>query len=114
MNTTEHLQKIKAKCLELLEITEKRTPGKWQIVGNEIRGPFLAMIIAHGLSPRGDDAHFIASCAGAAEAGWRSTIAAIDGLKAHLDDYKDAEIKPNYYVEKAIVAILAAWPVEIL
>lgn len=126
MTTTEYLQRIRAKCVELLDIASTRMPGKWQIVGNEIRSPVLGMTVAHGLSPRGDNALFIASCAGAAEAGWHSTIAAIDGLlrvQTHGSNYVSNEYDSGMEnafaitsdeADETINTILAAWPKELL
>ena len=36
MTTTEQLQAIRARCVELLAIAEKRTPGKWDATGKSI------------------------------------------------------------------------------
>jgi len=130
MNTIEYLNKIKAKCEELLAGAEKRTQGKW--IHQEGRRMCL-----HGSSVHSDpvlygdeyelagvDGDFIASCAGPAEAGWRSTIAAIDGLllfevvnlspcnggscmvATNADDALE-RLRFN-----AINAIISAWPEE--
>lgn len=96
MTASEHLQKIKAKCQELLAIAERRTAGRWQ-QGNSSQEMNMDMVYRKpnedgqsagiptfgrnsGLSREQDqhDAAYIASCAGPAEAGWRATIAAID------------------------------------
>jgi hypothetical protein len=90
MNTAEKLTAIRARCVELLAIAEKRTPGKWKIE-NQDSGieteTFIACgddCITNGWNLDGsdmDDFTFIASCAGPAEAGWRATIAAIDACQ---------------------------------
>lgn len=49
---------------------------------------------------------FIAACTGSAEAGWRSTITAIDGL-----DEMDCETHLWKWIADAIIA---AWPEELL
>jgi hypothetical protein len=53
------------------------------------------------------NAQFIAECgSGAAEAGWRSTIAAIDGFMS--------EESWSFAIEESINKICAAWPTELL
>jgi hypothetical protein len=113
MEMVEHLQRIRTKCEELLAVAEKRTPGEWETdihakspcVFTE-EGDFLA------LDAHSSDATFIASCAGPAEAGWRSTIAAIDGF------LKCEELFDRHYqvgtAEAALDDIIAAWPKEML
>lgn len=122
MTTSEHLNKIKAKCEQLLELAAKRTPGKW------IRISSLATHITCAASenagnlvcdcpdssPNQDhfdrDAAFIASCAGPAEAGWRTTIAAIDELEA----IHEATPLGEYAAWDALNEIIAAWPEALL
>ena len=70
MTTEEHLNKIIAKCRELLAGAEKRT--QYFIKG-------LKHDKARDLMNE-EDIEFGLSCAGPAEAGWRATIAAIEGL----------------------------------
>jgi len=103
MTTTEHLEKIKAKCTELLAIAEKRTAGRWSedncatvclTTGRRIIDDF----------ENDDDATFIAACAGPAEAGWRATIAAIDAM----DEFEDCA------ADRLAEIITAAWPEELL
>jgi len=108
MNTTELLERIKAKCKELLATAEERTPGKWSSTEH------LCFNATQPLGVRLDtgdnrrdfaNAAFTASCGGPAEAGWRATIAAIDGL----DDVDEAR---GY--QSIAKAIIAAWPEELL
>jgi hypothetical protein len=122
MNTQEHLNRIKAKCQELLAIAEKRTVGKWHIFEGDHKYPGIeadeVSIVIYGLKNDGagvrtglNDATFIASCAGAAEAGWRATVAAIDLLE------DAADIGTGHYTPLAVEAaqkIIAAWPQELL
>jgi len=127
MTTDEHLKRIRARCVELLENGKKRTQGRW-----EHRAERVALWLGdecHG----GDwidgdmtehDALFIASCAGPAEAGWKATIAAIDVLVGMIDDkeYGGGHVCDNdgrgcsacHRAEKTLRDILAAWPEEIL
>ena len=117
MTTAEHLDRIKARCLSNLALADKRTPGKWTASNAEPNAsgypPANASVEAHG-DMRGqvcgqawnNDAAYIAACAGATEAGWRSTIAAIETIGQFIED--------GYVDESAASAILAAWPEELL
>lgn len=108
MSRTEQLIKIRAKCVELLAIAEKRTPQRWAVkhyegglqssVNVDINaGKVLAMCEWNAEA----DATFIASCAGPAEAGWRATIAGIDYLlNFATDDLPEHEMAQE---------IIAAW-----
>ena len=114
MSTTEHLKKIRARCVELLEIASKRKPGGWE-PGN---GAVWASTKDESQNEvcefcEDEDATFIASCAGAAaaEAGWRATIVAIDSCLA--DDPKYQEMY-NLVNLTMIETIIAAWPEELL
>jgi hypothetical protein len=144
MSTKEHLKKIKAKCEQLLVLSEKRTAGKWRV---ESLYPVdqSAACISAGLNSYGDgpeahpigriaqgelnepDAAFITACAGPAEAGWRTTIAAIDDWLAlfvytegFADGAPDASDHDKLCNEIAAIChhnmnhIIAAWPPELL
>ncbi len=110
MNTKEHLEKIKAKCQELLATAEKRTEGIWRHNEiNDVRITALAMhqnpvLSGNDIELTCFDGDFIASCAGPAEAGWRVTIVAIDAL-FEIYDNPDETVAQN---------IVAAWPEELL
>lgn len=107
MTQQEHLNRIRARCVELLEIAEKRTPGAWD--GVESEGDYFGdTLIGLGSAYEGwqNDVAFIASCAGAAEAGWKATIAAIDGIE---------EMDESTYIYNFIASnIIASWPAELL
>ena len=125
MTTTEKLQRIRAKCVELLEIAEKRTPGKWihwetnlgRLIGREDK----ERCIFQAFSPwdrRSSDtseqnAAYITACAGPAEAAWQSTIAAIDGLLAIHDNPKANPVAMDFAFD-TLNSILSAWPDELL
>jgi len=119
MTQQEHLNRIKAKCQELLSIAEKRTPGKWASSHNVVQTELFAEYIVSCNSlhtPESEDdcnAAFIASCAGAAEAGWRATVAAIDRLVPTLE-----ALPVGHYASYPLIAmresIIAAWPQELL
>jgi hypothetical protein len=86
MNMQEHLNRLKAKCQELLAIWD----GK-----------------------RGHNSIYLASCGKQAEAGWRATIAAIDELTALNDEsclYDGHEGQHTHRLRK----LIAAWPEELL
>jgi len=116
MDTEEHLKKIVAKCKSLLAGAEKRTLGEWYASHNKSavythHYPKNNQVAYTGF-PNGD-ASFIASCAGPAEAGWRATIAAIEGLTLTCKGFKfPDEDRPDAW--NAIQAIIAAWPDELL
>ena len=111
MTTTEKLNTIAAKCRALLALAEKRTPGEWMRAGelathitsrfSRNRGNLICDL--PDTSPDCDqyapNAAFIAACAGAAEAGWRSTLLAIAALADMCDGDEDV-ISAN---------IIAAW-----
>lgn len=93
MNSTEKLQRIRALCIELLALAEKRTPGRWNSsvpTGKwvQLEQPRVTGLFAVADNPtvpqveRSANSLFVASCAGAAEAGWRSTIETINDLLA--------------------------------
>jgi hypothetical protein len=131
MDRQEHLNRIKAKCEQLLALAEKRTEGRWvaQIYDDlktaKDEGEFewageTTFIGAAGsvwlssggaqtglpgcIETSGNDAAFIASCAGPAEAGWKATIAAIDALR-DMGEHDAAILELN---------IITAWPEELL
>lgn len=116
MTKLEHLQRIRAKCVGLLEIASKRTPGEWiedacccyskcqfNLDGKAESRPIVEAY------PR--NTAFIAACAGRAEAGWRATIAAIDFI---LRD----SVTPKFGLTRSEIetvnSIIAAWPEELL
>lgn len=84
MDTEHKLTKIREKCVEFLAIAEKRTQGRW--IKEKERNNTLFVMSGQGAVLWIDSANeqeesaidFIAACAGPAEAGWKSTIAAID------------------------------------
>ncbi len=112
MTTQEHLERIKAKCSELLAIAEKRTPGKWQEGGwsRQIKTGRERIHVEH----KGNHA-FIAACAGPAEAGWRATIAAIemcDKLRRMFPPRNNAMLSAMITEQES--DIIAAWLKELL
>lgn len=120
----DHLSRIKTHLETLLANAEKRTPGEWKIsesVINQIytnkkgSNAYIADIIGvdwGGVSPYEgkSNAAFIASCAGNAEAGWRSTLAAIELIE---DRFNSLAIQ-SLSTYTCLSAILTAWPLESL
>jgi len=121
MSTEEHLNKIVAKCRELLAIAEKRTPGKWMTIERHVVKESDDDVVASAdgdfMSAEMDErnAAFIANCAGPAEAGWRATIAAIDMLQKDYESLNDAGNKDGMRViQWRMAKIIAAWPQSLL
>jgi hypothetical protein len=109
MTTTEHLQRIKAKCQELLAIAEKRTPGEWTKLAKSVWQNNGYIVAGNVDSPK--DAAYIAACAGPAEAGWIATILAVDITFDRL--YADeSHIKGEARLDAQ--KLIAAWPEELL
>ena len=117
MTTTERLQRIRTKCVELLEIAEKRTPGAWFNDGDLIDTSAGVISCDTGCLSE-NNARFIAYCAGNFERALRSTIAAIDGLLAISQNEVSADdahaCNHPSDASDAINKILAAWPEELL
>ena len=135
MNTKEHLEKIKAKCQELLATAEKRTPGEWAHWPTHWAGwsnsfqygkencPWInaesksdiARVNPFGAYANDEsmaNAAFIAYCAGPAEAGWRVTITQATFLLKMADRHHDIETcKDLFDMQEQLVA---AWPEELL
>lgn len=113
MTTLEKLQSIRARCVELLEIAEQRTPGVWAILHDEeyngqrcVAGDTLLWWGNDYAGGRLNDADasFIAASAGPAEAGWRATIAAIDECLVAQSD-----MEWRGYMCRTVSSIIAAW-----
>ena len=117
----DHLRLIDAHLERLLDIASKRTPGEW---GSQIYDVGQAECEARCFLPSKDptrawqrttlvtterhnteDAAYIASCAGNAEAGWKAT-------RAVIKSYYDSGICREWqgYMQSAIEPILAAFP----
>ncbi len=113
MSDLEKLAAIRARCVELLELAGKRTPGKWGILRSTTTG--RPLIHYGGLARCSEvfdelNAQFIASCAGPAEAGWRATIAAIDLLSQPMPDgWSHPDNPVLVFDHKMADAILTAW-----
>lgn len=123
MTQQEHLLLIRAKCVELLELAKRRTPGRWQQGPDNHEGisiggngeHYYRLLWNSGQGPH--DAAFIASAAGPFEAALASTVAAIDAVLnvawiEHSED-RDLSWTGNKAFEAARV-IIASWPLELL
>jgi len=133
----DHLRAILAHLDQLLAIAAKRTPGWWDTMGiahsdclrlfsgNNYLG-VVGSSDAEKLAIQ-NDAAFIASCANNAEAGWRSTKAAIadwlslyNSTEGYADGAPDASAHDKLCNEVASICrinlrhILAEWPIETL
>ena len=133
MNTEEHLDMIVAFCERNLAIAEKRTQGEWALdplglgtVGDvctrEDAGPIAQaqprQPLGRGIpdTERTANAQFIATCAGASEAGWLATITTINGLRL-IEGIRwgyDGDCGALLLSELTIDAILAAYPIELI
>ena len=114
MTTQEHLNRIKAKCEELLAIAAKRTPGKWKNSDNEVVHLFRGHPENHLLATKEDnDAAFISACAGPAEAGWRATSSICNELIRILTT-QPWESEAFQWADHYAFEIIAAWPEELL
>ena len=139
MNTQEHLAAIVRHIDNLLAIAEKRTAGEWNPADEDFPLVYIPLPNA-GLNAVSvlfeadwgtlEDASFIASCADNAEAGWRATKAAIEGVLAARSEayqswvYISSELRVRAGTEEeygfpshltqVVNAILAAWPIELL
>lgn len=134
-----HLHAIDAHLKHLLEdIAAKRTPGEWfsdsaeyscaVILEHDIGRPITVMNPVAALDKgKEQDATFIASCAGNAEAGWKATRAAIadwlslyNSTEGYADGATDASPHDKLCNEVASICrinlqhILAAFPLEAL
>ena len=140
-----HLSRLKRHLETLLATAEKRTPGEWGVEQTDTTnwiGPMrhdgdkIDVIVCdtdredlkfYALQRNDHNAAYIASCAGNAEAGWRSTLAAIDLCIAnlhtdpefpthapdHICDNDGQGCRACGYTERILLdSILAAWPIE--
>jgi hypothetical protein len=132
MTQQEHLKRIRARCVELLEIAEKRTPRKWDACGKGdyypiggSKGPIMACILGDDMMEKVAEAYedknaaFIASCAGPAEAGWRATIKTVEMILVIIQFHTTRPTGETQLAELETAAdiaesIIAAWPIELL
>lgn len=82
----DHLRRIDAHLTNLLENAKKRTPGKWVTDSRCVIDTYGVVTRTSTGNDEEDEnnAAFIASCAGSAEAGWKSTKDAIALCIANL------------------------------
>lgn len=123
MTTTEKLERIKAKCQEIIALGEKRTQGEWIVSSSIMVCDTEAKIISSTLTFESTvgitmeeairNASFIAACAGPAEAMAKSTIAAIDELLWQSSGSRLGDTGRNRASE-TLNTILSAWPDELL
>ncbi len=121
----EHLKLIDAHLERLLDIASKRTPGEWEyskgctglsgIFTDQSTSTHAVAMFQLGrfdekvtLPNAANNAAFIASAAGNAEAGWRATRAAIEFLLLQ------EELGEEFRFGHLLTDILAALPLESL
>jgi hypothetical protein len=116
MTTAEKLQAIKARCEALLETASKRTPGEWEHSGangihKRMSSHYATCMATTDGENRQNNAAFIASCAGPAEAGWRYSLKQATNLLKYHDAIHSEGSRQNAAVEWAMDAkeIIAAW-----
>lgn len=112
----EHLRLLKKHLENLLATAEKRTPGEW-LEGHKKDGDIVSTaqkLVADTCFWSSSNkeikanATYIASCAGNAEAGWQSTLAAIDLLL----EMERQGCSFSYF--PTAESILAEWPLASL
>lgn len=139
----DHLRILDAHLDRLLETAKTRTPGRWKVkehswqdssIWSPSTGKTTAILSIEDDEESAEDegllrdanAAFIASCAGNAEAGWRSTKAAITAL-THFQSVDlspcnggscmvatDAEDALESFTNAFAESILTAWPLELI
>jgi hypothetical protein len=119
----EHLKLIDAHLEHLLAIAEKRTPGEWEVDKAVTWDKAIAMqpcIFQRNAWTSDEDAAFIASCAGNAEAGWiqaRGEIADLIAFNQNCCGWENdngcagAAIQ---YIQCRLAKILAAFPLKLI
>lgn len=129
----EHLKLIDAHLERLLAKAEKRTPGRWvagaTIIGNGVDTTVCEMPSREKDSLAWHDSiHFIASCAGNAEAGWKATRVAIAALSKIAEEKEPVEhgdcgngpyvsmfrTSAARFAEQELKSVLAAFPLELI
>jgi len=114
MTREQKLEAIARRCRELLAIAEKRTQGAWYVdyaqgVMAPNGSPISYIHLAAASTKPVPDAKFIASCAGAAEAGWRATLAAIDLSQEIRRHYGEINIMLHAILNEKEEEILQSW-----
>jgi len=113
----EHLKKIELFLDQLLSIAEKRTKGVWERsskcyvqCGSEVVADIWETTNGEILA----NTEFIVACAGNAEAGWRSTKAAIyQGMwLLELAESGRISLQDQGATYNMLSDILAEWPLE--
>lgn len=107
----DHLRLLKAHLETLLESAKSRTPGEWLIdSANGVMTDYIGSAYICYPDTK-EDATFIASCAGNAEAGWQSTLAAIDWV-LKCEQFRESVRDTSWPELEITTNILAAWPIE--
>ena len=108
MNNETRLNEILAICERNLALAERRTQEQWE---TDVKAKHPAIFTEEGdfiaLDLDQHDASFIAACAGSAEAGWRSTIAAINGLRGIVTEFHGPS--SAQHAKEILQSIIKAW-----
>ncbi len=110
----DHLNLIKTHLETLLANAEKRTPGKWESepqFKNEIWCD--SEYICDCVDSAEPNAVFIVSCAGNAEAGWRSTLSALE-VVLNCNENSFPHMYAAVQVAQMADSILTTWPLKSL
>jgi hypothetical protein len=113
----DHLRAIDAHLKNLLEQAKKRTPGRW-VAGSDTVWAKDEEDERVCNDCGGWDPDYIASCAGNAEAGWKSTLTAIARCNrmsqtiTNAQNPTTAELALKHELHLLVCEILAAWPIE--
>jgi hypothetical protein len=114
----ETLRAIVRTCRANLALAKKRTQGKWKAHNHAVSSPssdahnaYLLLCGNRNTTTAKDhaDAAFIAACAGAAEAGWETTILAIKAFCGEIEDFGEL-----CRASDALDAIIRQWETESL
>ena len=122
MKQEQKIERIRAKCQEILELGKLRTQGKWStgtlteyhMVYDSKYARHIARLNGLGLAE--ENANFIASCAGTAEAMARSTLVALDAIQQIRIHYSDERLNVLLHtlLDEQEDNILESWPDELL
>jgi len=123
MKQEQKIERIRAKCQEILELGKLRTQGTWrheasrayctdEAVTYNVMGPPSDYMYLQEES----DSRFIASCAGTAEAMARSTLVALEAVQQIRIHYSDERLNVLLHtlLDEQVDNILESWPDELL
>jgi len=107
----------------LAALAREATAGEWKTPAEKpwrVYSGDVLIAVANGMTHPSDEvdadanAAYIAACAGRAEAGWKSTIAAIKMINMTKQDKEWRSRFDDLLMDELTQSILAAWPIELL